>query len=40
MKKFQPEHLHENILPFGRLRRKCDDNIKMDFRTTVCEGAD
>jgi hypothetical protein len=38
VKKFQPEHLQENILPFGRPRRKGGDNIKMNLTTTMCEG--
>ena len=30
----------EGQRPFGRLRRKCDDNIKMDLQEVGCGGMD
>jgi hypothetical protein len=31
---------HRGSKPFGRPRRKWQDNIKMDLRETGCEGVD
>jgi hypothetical protein len=31
---------YESKTPFGRLRRRWEDNIKMDLQKVVCGGVD